>query len=246
MAYGERGSDASDWELVARFVRRYRQQALIIIVVSVLLNLLVFAGSLYMMLIYDSVLPSRSVPTLAGLVILNAIIYLFQAAFEFLRSEAFQNIAAGVQTDLFPAIHHAIASHSLQRGAPANDGLQLTRDMDSVHGFLSGAGPMAIIDLPWVLLFLGVLFGLHWWLGLAALAGALVLALIAWMNSRSSADGAQRSSEIVGRRIPPEIRFLPAGLRWHSSRWSRSGRLGRRDFISARDQPLFRGRSGAQ
>lgn len=198
-------------ELIRRFLQRYHSKVMVVAVASVLLNLLVFTGSIYMLLIYDSVLPSRSLPTLAGLFGLMVVLYLFQLGFELLRSEALLSIANGVQSDLFEPVHHAASERSLKRGGPGSaDGLQLTRDLDQVHSFLSSAGPVAIIDLPWVLLFLIVLFSLHWWLGVAALAGALVLAALAWANSRRSAQGTQQLLTITGRRIAStqaELRF---------------------------------------
>lgn len=83
------------------------------------------------------------------------------------------------------------------RSGSTNEPLQLTRDLDQVHSFLAGSGPVAIIDLPWVLLFLLVLFALHWALGLAA----LVLAAITLATSRRSAAGTHRAVEVTTRRI---------------------------------------------
>jgi ATP-binding cassette subfamily C protein len=57
------------------------------------MNFLVFAGTIYMMLVYDSVLPSRSIPTLIGLFMLVVLIYLFQMLFEAIRSEAIRSEA---------------------------------------------------------------------------------------------------------------------------------------------------------
>lgn len=202
-------------ELIKRFLARYRGKVLVVAVASVLLNLLVFTGSIYMMLVYDSVLPSRSLPTLAGLFGLMVVLYLFQLGFELLRGEALLGIANGVQADLFEPVHYAASDRSLKGGGQNGDGLQLTRDLDQVHSFLSGAGPVAIIDLPWVTLFLIVLFALHWWLGLAALAGAIVLAAIAWANSRKSAEGTQTLVQVTGRRIAAtqaELRFAEPAL----------------------------------
>lgn len=53
-----------DRQILNLFISRYRGGLVLVAVASVLLNVLVFAGSAYMMLVYDSVLPSRSVPTL--------------------------------------------------------------------------------------------------------------------------------------------------------------------------------------
>jgi ATP-binding cassette subfamily C protein len=165
-----------------------------------------------MLLVYDSVLPSGSIPTLAGLFVMLVLLYALQAAFEMVRSEALLTIANGVHRDLFASVHHAAVTRSLKG---EKDALQLTRDLDQVHTFLAGTGPIAIIDLPWVAAFLIVLFALHWSLGLAALFGALVLAAIAWITARRSALGNQRMMAITGRRLATtqaELRFAESAI----------------------------------
>lgn len=196
-------------DLIRRFLRRYRPNVMVVVAASVLLNLLVFTGSLYMMLVYDSVLPSQSLPTLGGLFVMLCLLYLFQAGFEAVRAEALLGIANGVHADLFEPVHYAAVDRSLKTGS-SNDSLQLTRDLDQVHSFLAGTGPVAIIDLPWVILFLLVLFALHWSLWLAALLGTVVLAGIAWVTARRSAQGTHRVLQLTGRRLAAtqaELRF---------------------------------------
>lgn len=182
---------------------------------SVALNVLVFAGSLYMMLVYDSVLPSRSLITLAGLFLMLGVLYLFQAGFDAVRAEALLGIANGVHRDLFEPVHYAATDRSLKTGNSGGDALQLTRDVDQLHAFLAGNGPVAIIDLPWVILFMVVLFALHWGLGLAALAGTLVLAWIAWITARRSAQGTHQLLSLTSRRLAAtsaELRFAESAL----------------------------------
>ena len=176
---------------------------------SVIVNLLVFAGSAYMLLIYDSVLPSRSEPTLFGLFAMLALVYLVQAGLEAIRSEALLSIANGVHDDLVEPVHYAAVTKTLltQR---EHEGLQLSRDLDQVHAYLAGAGPIAIIDLPWVVIFLIVLGALHWSLGLTALIGTLILAGLAWWTSRRTAEGTGQLTELTGRRTAAaqaELRF---------------------------------------
>ena len=70
-----------------------------------MLNVLVFAGSAYMLLVYDSVLPSQSVPTLFSLFGMLVLIYIFQSIFEAIRSEALLGIANGVHDDQIGRAH---------------------------------------------------------------------------------------------------------------------------------------------
>jgi len=73
----------------------------------VIVNLLVFAGSAYMLLIYDSVLPSHSQQTLFGLFAMLVLIYLVQAGLEAIRAEALLSMANGIHDDLVAPVRHA-------------------------------------------------------------------------------------------------------------------------------------------
>ncbi len=199
-------------QLISRFLKRYRRSAWVVIVASVLLNLIAFAGSIYLMLVYDSVLPSRSVPTLAGLFAMLVVIYAFQLLFEVIRGDALLGIANGLHDDLYRPVHYATTDRPL-KGAVRGDATQPIRDLDQIHAFLAGPGPVALIDLPWVVLFLAVLTMLHWTLGLTALLGALVLAAVAVWTSRRTTKGTQQLSAVVGKRAAAtqaELRFAEA------------------------------------
>lgn len=189
-----------DKALVRRFLRHYRGSLLTVLVASMLLNLLVFGGSLYMLLVYDSVLPSGSIPTLFSLFAMLLVVHLFQYAFDLIRSEAMLGLADDVHRRLAPPLHHAVARNRLVAGPDRGDGLQPLRDLDQIHAFLGGPGPVAIIDLPWVLLFLLVLTLLHWTLGLTALIGVLVLATISWISNSRTHDRSRDLAQIASTR----------------------------------------------
>jgi ATP-binding cassette subfamily C protein len=205
-------SAALEIDLIQRIRKSYRGNVRVVLIASVLLNLLVFGGSLYMLLIYDMVIPGGSVATLAGLFLMVILLYLLQAGIEAVRSEALLGIANGIHRDMFEPVHHAAAQRDrLRQGSP----LQLTRDLDHVHTFLAGSGPVAIIDLPWVGFFLIVLFATHWWLGLTALVGALVLCGLAWVTGRRTTQGTRRSLELSGQRVAAtqaELRHAESSL----------------------------------
>lgn len=202
-----------DWQVLAHFISRYRGHLAMVAVVSVMVNLLVFAGSIYMMLVYDTVLPSRSLPTLIALFALLTTVYLFQAVFEAIRAEVLLRLAGAVHDDLFDAVHAAMVGQVPQPGADHDDGLQGLRDLDAIHGFLAGAGPIALIDLPWVVLFMAVLLVLHPWLGLTAIGGALVMGALALWSNRLTIGGSRELARLTGRRAGAalgEIRFAEA------------------------------------
>lgn len=154
---------------------RYRSTLVTVAILSALLNVLVLAGSFYLMMIYDSVLPSHSLPTLVGLFALVTIAYAFQGLFEHGRGKLLSSVGSQLERQLSRRVQRAMADMARLGGKSSGDGLAPMRDLDQVRSFLVSTGPATLLDLPWVGFFLIVLGLLHYWLGLFALAGAAVL-----------------------------------------------------------------------
>lgn len=166
---------------------------------SACINVLVLGGSIYMMLVYDRVLPSHSIATLAGLLVLVLAVYAFQAAFEILRSNMLGDIAADLSASLRPTVAHLEHRMAIERPLDAALNSPL-RDLDQVQGFIAGPGPAALIDLPWIAFFLVVLSMLHIWLGVTALIGALVLIAMTWMTDRINRKAVRQLTALGNRR----------------------------------------------
>jgi ATP-binding cassette subfamily C protein len=166
--------------------RRLRLTWTGIAVFSGALNLLALTGSFYMLQVYDRVLPSRSIPTLVGLTVLMAGLYAAFGLLDFFRARIVSRIGTRLEHDLRQSVFTAVQSFPTQvtgRG----DGLEPVRDLDQIRGFLSGLGPAAVLDMPWVPVFLAVVYLLHPALGGFAAGGALLLvslALVAELRSR--------------------------------------------------------------
>ncbi len=131
-------------------------------------------GAFFMLQIYDRVLPSRSVPTLVALAILVGGLFAFLAIIDMIRSRILVRIGASLDNALSARVYDAIVRVPLKLGS-RGDGLQPLRDLDAVRGFVSSAGPTALFDLPWLPLYLGIIFAFHTALGITALIGAIVL-----------------------------------------------------------------------
>jgi ATP-binding cassette subfamily C protein len=141
---------------------------------SAVVNVLMLAGPLYMLQIYDRVLSSRSVPTLVALSIFLVGAYGFQALFDLLRGRIVVRAAALLDQHLATAVHAAVVRLAIH-GRDAGDAHQPIRDLDQIRAFLTSAGPIAIVDLPWVPVFLLICALIHPWLGLVSLVGSMVL-----------------------------------------------------------------------
>ena len=189
------GRDGELWDVV----RDYRQVFIVVLGVSAILNVLLLGGSLYMMMVYDSVLPSRSIPTLIGLAILVMIVYAFQGFFENMRAGMLADVANAVEQKLSGRVQGAISQLALAGQKLPGDGLGPMRDLENVRAFLS-SGAVAMIDVPWILFFLGVLFALHVWLGVTTLVGAVVLFSLTLITNRVMKQPAEQLSQLSAHR----------------------------------------------
>ena len=189
------GRDGELWDVV----RDYRQVFIVVLGVSAILNVLLLGGSLYMMMVYDSVLPSRSIPTLIGLAILVMIVYAFQGFFENMRAGMLADVANAVEQKLSGRVQGAISQLALAGQKLPGDGLGPMRDLENVRAFLA-SGAVAMIDLPWILFFLGVLFALHVWLGVTTLVGAVVLFSLTLITNRVMKQPAEQLSQLSAHR----------------------------------------------
>lgn len=179
-------NDTDSKELSAA-LGRFRSAFLAVVLLSAVLNVLTLGGSIYMMMVYDSVLPSHSIPTLVGLFAMILVVYLFQGLFDQSRQRILGDLGCALDRDLSPRVQRAMSDVALRR-AGGGDGLTPMRDLDAVRSWLSSAGPTALIDLPWILFFLAALFLLHPLLALTALGGAVVLAVLTALTERSSRE----------------------------------------------------------
>jgi len=156
-------------------------------------NILMLTGSFFMLEVYDRVLPSRSVPTLVGLVLLAAGLYTAQGLLDLIRGRILVRIGGRLDEALSGRVYETIVRLPLKVGN-RNDGLQPIRDLDSIRSFLSGSGPTAMFDLPWLPVYLAICFLFHPYIGLAALFGAIVLAIITLMTETMTREPTQAAT----------------------------------------------------
>jgi ATP-binding cassette subfamily C protein len=180
---------------------------------SGVVNLLMLAAPLYMLQIYDRVLASRSVPTLVALSVFLVGAFAFQGVLDVIRSRIVVRAATLLDEHLATTVHGAVVALGAQsrRGADAH---QPVRDLDQIRAFLTGAGPIAIVDLPWMPFFLAICFLIHPLIGFLSLAGGILLFVLTLRMERASRqftrtindDAGARSAMVEGaRRNSPSV-----------------------------------------
>jgi ATP-binding cassette subfamily C protein len=160
---------------------------------SAMVNMRMLAGPLYMLQVYDRVLASRSVPTLIALSVLLSGAFAFQASMDLIRNRVVTRSARFLDEHLSAVAHKAVIRLSAA-GRQPGEAHEPVRDLDQVRTFLTGQGPIAIVDLPWVPVFLLLCALIHPWLGMLALAGGILLASATLLTERASRTPAREAN----------------------------------------------------
>lgn len=179
---------------------RMKSAIIVVAVLSALLNILLLGGSIYMMLIYDTVLPSHSIPTLFGLLIMVVIVFAFQGLFDILRSRMVADIGASFHNRMINRIQNVMFETILRKSVPSSRATAPVRDLDTIRSFMASPGPSAFMDLPWIFFFLIVLAFLHYWLAVTAFVGALVMIALTYLMHRIAAGPTEAVFQASGVR----------------------------------------------
>jgi PrtD family type I secretion system ABC transporter len=160
--------------LVKQAIDKAKIRIVKLILFSSIINVMTLAGSIYMLQVYDRVLPSRSFATLIGLSMLLIIVYGLQGYFDALRMRMLSRVGALFDQSLQKPIFDCITTMRL-RGWDSATVTQPTRDLEVIRIFLSGMGPTAFMDLFWIPIFLIVLFIFHPIIGVGASIGMVMI-----------------------------------------------------------------------
>ena len=194
-----RGKSAVKPVNVSEVLRSLRSAFWGIGLVSMLINVLMLTGPLFMLQIYDRVLASGSVPTLIVIGGLAIILYLFYGLLEGIRGRLLGRAGQRVDAQLSASAFAVSTVLPLRLGAEAGKHRPVN-DLDTLRHFLSGPGPATIFDVPWIPLYLGIVFLFHSVLGFLAIGGTLVICVLIGLNEAFSRKPAAEAAGVAGRR----------------------------------------------
>ncbi|MGU3330301.1 type I secretion system permease/ATPase [Methylobacterium mesophilicum] len=167
--------------------------------ISGLVNLLTLTGSFFMLEVYDRAIPSRSIPTLVGLCILALVLFMAQGALEALRARILARIGTALDADIGARVFYLGVRAPLY-GVQSEEAGQPLRDLNQIRTFLSGAGPTALFDLPWLPAYVALCFLFHPLIGAVAIGGALLLATLTLLTDWTTLRPSRAASEHAAQR----------------------------------------------
>lgn len=174
---------------------------------SLVTNALYLALPIYTNQVFGRVLSSESLATLAVLSAGTVFVFVISSLVDVYRARVLSGF--GVQIDqrvsshIFSALFEGIVRREPQAGA------QALRDLDSFRQTITGAGINVVFDLPWMPIYLGVLFYIDPLVGVVTLIGGVVLLLLAFIQDRTSRPALKAANDAALKSYA----FTEAGLR---------------------------------
>ena len=169
---------------IGALIRQNRRIFISIWFFSAIINILMLTGPLFMLQVYDRVIPASSIPTLVALAAIVLLLYSYYGVLEYVRTRLLVRIGRRLEEKLRTRVFDAVAAMALNRQGGV--GSQPVQDLGTIRQYLAGQGPLAFLDMPWVPIYLLVCALMHWMLGVVALVSAIIIFILALGTERAT------------------------------------------------------------
>lgn len=145
---------------------------------SMVINLLQLVPTIYMLQLYDRVVPTGNLTTLLMLTLILLVLFITLGILEWVRSQILVRVSTRLETLLNERLFNVAYKQALYSSGQRANGQPLD-DLTSLRQFMTGNGLFAFFDAPWVPIYLAVMFMFHPWYGWAGVGTAILLVLVA-------------------------------------------------------------------
>ncbi len=169
---------------------------------SMIINLLQLVPTIYMLQLYDRVVPTGNRSTLLMLTLIVIVLFLTMGALEWVRSQILVRVSSRLETLLNERLFQVAFIQSLYTGGQKASSQPLD-DLTSLRQFMTGSGLFAFFDVPWMPVYIAVMFIFHPLYGWAAVATSIILIIIAIIQEKSTGKllGEANTLAIAGRGL---------------------------------------------
>lgn len=170
---------------------RLRSVLAAVLALSGLIAAIQVFSSLYILAVYDHVLPARDAAGLAGLTVMVVGLHAAFAVLDMIRGRVVGKAGLRFVTEL-----DRVSFAALQGAEPRGGRFEFLDDVDLLRRFLMSEAPCAMFDVLWLPAFVGALIFLHPLLGIYACAGGLILAGLAVFRERRERASGRGISQV--------------------------------------------------
>ena len=191
--------DKSAHTAISEALRRCRTTFIVIAIFSFFVNLLSLSFPIFLLQIYDRVIPNRSYDTLIVLVIMVLVAILAFSALDTLRSAMLAKLGRWIDLSGGVPVFEANILRAKRRGTGSRS--RYFRDLAAVRDFVGGPNALPLFDAPWVPLFLTALFLMHPYLAYIAIGGVLLLLAAGILNELATRNTIATAEDTAGKAI---------------------------------------------
>jgi ATP-binding cassette subfamily C protein EexD len=155
-------------------------------VFSMVINILQLVPTIYMLQLYDRVVPTGNHSTLLMLTLIMLLLFLTLGALEWVRSQILVRVSSRLETLLNERLFQVAYKQSLYSGGQRASS-QALDDLTSLRQFMTGNGLFAFFDVPWIPIYIALMFVFHPSYGWAAIGVAIILIIVAIVQEKSTA-----------------------------------------------------------
>jgi len=171
-----------------------RQYFILAGVYSAAINILMLVPIMYMMLVYDRVVASGSISTLAMLTLIMVFLMAAMGGFEWVRSMILVSAGNKIEQNLRDRVFDASFKQALYTGGSANSS-QASNDLSQLRQFLTGNGLFAFFDAPWFPIYVIVMFMFHPLFGITAIVAGIVMVALAWITEKVTTNKLKEANQ---------------------------------------------------
>jgi PrtD family type I secretion system ABC transporter len=191
---------------IKRFIRKAKVSVFHIFAFSIIFNILLFVSPLYMIQIYNRVLPNRSDETLLWLSVLVVILFVSMGAIDVARNLVLVRLSRDLDSEVTRDTIYLSLFKVNERLLPSN--VNVLRDIDQVRGLFAKGHIVSVLDILWFPVFLFALFFVHPYLAVLCLVSGVLLAGLAFLSHIVTAPAIEeaRSEAVVSQGLADQLR----------------------------------------
>ena len=166
-------------------------------VFSAAINILMLVPVIYMLQVYDRVMSSGSLSTLASLTLIMVALLMAMGGFEWVRAKILISASNRLEKNLRKRVSQAAFKYALLSGG--RGGGQALSDLSGLRQFLTGNGLFAFFDAPWFPIYVAIMFMFHSWFGVAAIISGIIMVALAYTAEVMTSKRLQEANGLANK-----------------------------------------------
>ena len=182
-------------DVIREFLNFTKKTFLFVGLFSLFVNILMLLPAIYMLAVYDIVVPSRSENTLLFITLLVIVLFGIMAILQIIRGKILVRINNKIDNILNERVVDSMYRFALKH--PTKASIQPFNDFQQIKNFLTGQTIFAFFDVPWTPIYLFVLFMFHFYYGMLAVVIISIVIAITFINEYSSKKHLEKANETL-------------------------------------------------